>query len=604
METAAAHLTRPGARAGAVIPVLLAGSLLLALVLLVHGLVPGLVSDGPWDYLIEGDMRCLSAMGTEALTSWCDWYGNPNGYPFLSSGPLIFLGWALMDGLGLSSYAAYLVASAVFDAVALAGGYGLMRVLGAGRAVALGTSAVYLLAPTTVGMLAFGGTFTGFTLLPTYALVDLLVMRALASGRRNLMIGAAAGYAAVKTGALFLDGYSFVISALLGAALWIPWLLHGSVPRRTRALGLATLIGGHLIAVLAYELYAPAVFDPNPLAVTRALGLDLSTLVEPSDAFWAPGLLGVDHDPSALWGDGTNSLYNYVGFVCVVLAAVAVVTRRREAPVLSFAVAGLIALVLALGPSLKVGDAHPPAGERATFQSYLMPEGAATADLPWAGAFTLPGLESMRATYRWSGLLRLALIVLAGLAIDRLARQRRTRVLAGVLAALAVLEIAPNVPDLVSDHRDNYANRRAVDSEIVPDLAAATRGSRHVFFLSADGTPSTDYLVNYLAMRAGVRAFNAGGDKNALFAQSAWPPPIRELARPELTPAAVRQALASGSVDVVIAPYFHTRWAAQFWPPKDAEQQAAKRRFAPLLEDRALAAHRYRWFTAIRLRSS
>jgi hypothetical protein len=145
----------------------------------------------------------------------------------------------------------------VFDAVALAGGYGLMRVLGAARVVALGTSAVYLLAPTTVGMLAFGGTFTGFTLLPTYALVDLLVMRALTSGRRNLMIGAAAGYAAVKTGALFLDGYSFVISALLSAALWMPWLLRGSVPRRTRALGLATLIGGHLIAVLAYELYAP-----------------------------------------------------------------------------------------------------------------------------------------------------------------------------------------------------------------------------------------------------------------------------------------------------------------------------------------------------------
>ena len=603
METAAAHLTRPGARAGAVLPVLLAGSLLLSLVLLVHGLVPGLVSDGPWDYLIEGDMRCLSAMGTEALTSWCDWYGNPNGYPFLSSGPLIFLGWALMDGLGLSSYAAYLVASAVFDAVALAGGYGLMRVLGAGRAVALGTSAVYLLAPTTVGMLAFGGTFTGFTLLPTYALVDLLVMRALASGRRNLMIGAAAGYAAVKTGALFLDGYSFVISALLSAALWIPWLLRGSVPRRTRALGLATLIGGHLIAVLAYELYAPAVFDPNPLAVTRALGLDLSTLVEPSDAFWAAGLRRRPRSQRPVGGRHQLALQ--------------LRRRRLRGPRRGrggdAAPRGPRPLVRGRGPHRPGARARPVAEgrrrasagrERATFQSYLMPEGAATADLPWAGAFTLPGLESMRATYRWSGLLRLALIVLAGLAIDRLARQRRTHVLAGVLAALAVLEIAPNVPDLVSDHRDNYANRRAVDSEVVPDLAAATRGSRHVFFLSADGTPSTDYLVNYLAMRAGVRAFNAGGDKNALYAQSAWPPPIGTLARPELTSAAVRQALASGSVDVVIAPYFHTRWAAQFWPPKDAEQQAAKRRFAPLLEDGALAAHRYRWFTAIRLRSS
>jgi hypothetical protein len=602
MEIAAEHQARSGQRSGTALLLVLAGIPLLALVLLVHGLVPGLVNDGPWDYLIEGDMRCLSAMGSEALTSWCDWYGNPNGYPFLSSGPVIFLGWALMDGLGLSSYAAYLVSSAVFDAVALAGGYGLMRVLGAGRVVALGTSVVYLLAPTTVGMLAFGGTFTGFTLLPTYALVDLLVMRAFASGGRNLMIGAAAGYAAVKTGALFLDGYSFVMSALLSAALWIPWLLRGGAPGRARALGLATLVGGHLVAVLAYNLYAPAVFDPNPLAVTRSLGLDLSTLVEPTDLIWGADLLGIGWDHGDLWGDGTNSIYNYVGFACVVLAVVAVATRRREPYVWSFAVAGVLALVLALGPSLKVGDAHPPAGERAAFQSYLMPEGAAIADLPWAGAFTLPGLETMRATYRWSGLLRLALIVLAALAIDRLARQRRTRLLAGVLAALAVVEIAPNAPTLVEDHRDNYANLGAVDAEVVPDLAAATRGSRHVFFLSSDGTPSTDYLVNYLAMTSRVRAFNAGGDKNALYAQSAWPQPIGALARPELTPAAVRQALASGSVDVVIAPYFHTRWAAQFWPPRGAEQQAAKRRYAPIVKDRGLAVRQYRWFSAIRLR--
>jgi len=53
-----------------------------------------------------------------------------------------------------------------------------MRRLGAGRLVALGTAAAYLLTPTMMGLRGFGGTFTGYTLLPAYALTDLLAIEA------------------------------------------------------------------------------------------------------------------------------------------------------------------------------------------------------------------------------------------------------------------------------------------------------------------------------------------------------------------------------------------------------------------------------------------
>jgi hypothetical protein len=585
-------------------PTLLAAVPLLALVLIVHGFMPGLVNDGSWSYLLEGDMRCLREMGTEALSSWCNSYGLPRGYPFLSGGPIAWVGWALMYVTGMGSYAAYLITSAGFDAIALGGGYGVMRMLGAGRAVALGTATAYLIAPTTVGMGGFGGTYAGYALLPAYAFADLVAMRAIARKRRRLVAAAVAGYALVKTVALFLDGYSFVVSALLSTLLWLQWLVREPVTGRRKALGAATLIGGHLVAFVLYTLYTPDYPATNPLEIFRSMGLDVATLVLPTSASWGADVLGLSWDHTDLWGDGTNSAYNYIGIACAVLAVLAVVTRFRERYVAAFAAAGLIALVLALGPSLKVGDARPAAGGLPTYESYLMPEGAAAIDFPWGGLFTeLPGIEDMRATYRWSGVTRLALIVLAGLAIDRLVRTRRRRVLGGVLAAVVVLELAPNVPRILDVYRAHYEDRAELNADVVRDLKQATERGERAFFLSTDGI-YVDYLANYLVPTMEVRSFNAGGDKNSALAQAAWPATVAAMAKPERTPDEVLAALSSGTVSVVVAPYFNLRWASYSWPPAAADRAAAQRTFAPILDDPRFDVERYPWFATVRPRRS
>ena len=93
------------------------------------------------------------------------------GYPFLTSGPIVFLGSGLMWSTGIGSYAAYVLSGAVFDALALAGAYGLMRMLGVRPMVALGGAVIYLTVATVVGLDGFGGTFTGITLLPALALL-------------------------------------------------------------------------------------------------------------------------------------------------------------------------------------------------------------------------------------------------------------------------------------------------------------------------------------------------------------------------------------------------------------------------------------------------
>jgi hypothetical protein len=120
------------------------------------------------------------------------------------------------------------------------------------------------------------------------------------------------------------------------------------------------------------------------------------------------------------------------------------------------------------------------------------------------------------------------------------------------------------------------------------------------FFLSPDGDYN-DYLVNYLAPTVGVKTYNAGVDKNEAVARNAWPPAVVALGEHRVGSGQIVRALESGTVNVVIAPYFHLRWDAYAWPPSEARREAAIRRFAPVLADPRLTVRRYHWFATLRL---
>jgi len=569
-------------------------------VLIVHGYVPGLLNTAVWDYLLEGDMRCLANMGPDALTSWCNAVGRPLGYPFLTSGPIVLLGSGLMWSTGIGSYAAYVSSGALFDAFALAGAYGLMRMLRVRPMVALAGAVMYLICPTVVGLAGFGGTFTGITLLPALAFVDLFVMRIVERGDAKSVAAAAAGYAAARTFMLFLDGYAFALSGLLAAALWLWWLALGRAPRGRRLLGAALVLAAQVIAVAIYRWYAPPIAGPDPIGAFRSMGLDLVTLVAPTRYVWSADVLGWASDHTRLWGDGTNSSYNYFGVVCAALAAAAVVVKWRQPYVLALAGAALVALVLSFGPALKIRDVRDSVPAHATPASYFMPAGAATLEFPWDRVYRVPGVAQMRATYRWSAVTRLALIALAAIAVNALLDRPRRRMLAIGLALLALVELAPNVPLLLSQYHEDHRSRAALNATLLPELRNALGNGDSAFFVSPDGVYN-DYLVNYLAPTVGFTAYNAGGDKNEAIARNAWSRPIADLAKPDAGSDQILAALKSRAVSVVIAPYFHLQWDAYKWPPSASSRRAAMRRFAPVLADRRLSVRRYHWFATFRL---
>jgi hypothetical protein len=576
---------------------LLLGFLLaLAVVLLLYGVIPG-SSSSNHDFFSESHARCVGeSMGPGR--PWCQSLGIPFGAPLFTEGPVLTVAGVVGRVLGYAL--AYDLVVALVLLGALVGTYALLRVLGASRWLSLVTATVYLLCPTVIGMDSFPGTAEGFQLLPTLALADLLAMRELERRSGWAMVVVFAAYAAVRSLTLFLDGYAFFASALVGLALWIAWAWRtADVSRGRKLFGAAVYVGGGVVAALLYTAYAPDVFEPPSLEVFRSLGLDVATLVVPSERLQLGSLLGLGMPHARLWGDGSNALYNYVGPVVLGLAVVGLVRHRSDGRVAALAVAAVVALVLSLGPSLKVAQEAPRgAGEEAR---YLAPAQVGVA-LPWGGLYeSIPGIDSMRASYRWFGVTRMALIVLAALGVAVLLRSRRFRLLGVALGVVALLETAPQVGGLVEGHASFGERRELVRRDLIAPLRAVTRPGERVFYLQPEGT-TNQFLSDYVTVESGLRSYNVGGDKNGVAAQREWPPEIQSLARPGDRREAVVAALRSGQTEAVVIPLFNLAGYSYEWPPPDSSRPRVKQAFTALLADRRLSVERRHWFVVLRLR--
>jgi len=160
--------------------------------------------------------------------------------------------------------------------------------------------------------------------------------------------------------------------------------------------------------------------------------------------------------------------------------------------------------------------------------------------------------------------------------------------------------LVPNFPALTARYRLQAHEVSTLTSALSKELRSLTRPGERVFFLSYDGSHN-DYLANYLAPLAKIRTYNAGGDKNDEFAMRSWPPAVLALAGAQVTPSEARAALASGQVDVIIAPYFSLRWSGYAWPPQPDVRAQALAAFGPILRDPHLRIERRQWLVSIRL---
>lgn len=570
----------------------------LVFVLSLHGYLPGLSQPALQTFLAVGDIQCLRLLSAEALRSYCDTVGQPVGRPLLTGLPQLYLAWALSYLPVLDPWRAHQVVNVLTDVVAFAGAYGLARRWRSPRGLAVLAPVAYLSSVSILGLNGFTFTFAGFCLLPAYLLLFLTMLDAV-EARRALRAGAV--MMLLPAFALFTDGYSFMALALASGVLGTAWCLRrpGLLPAAAAAGGWAA---GLVSAYLLYGAYVPPGAEDLQVGIGafRYLGLDVVTLVVPQDNLWWAAASGAAVDLHQLWGDGSNTSANYVGLVFVVLVgwlllrAVCALPPRVTSEVRAMAVLAVVALVLSLGPALKVYDVAVPLSP-----AWDVPEDMLTMPLPTEWVYEhVPGLDKMRATFRWFVVTRLAVVFLGVTALGVLWRTGR-RGLATVLLVAALVETAAHLPAEWAARERAAAHVAAVRSQVLPEAQRLLEPGERVLALP----PSNDFLAGVVAGSAAVEAYNVGVDRNYWMAREAWPAEVRGavagLGTPEQNDMVCEALVAE--VDAVLLPRFSLYRNALEWPPSEAVVVDTEARAATILPDPRFEVREGTWFDVVRL---
>ena len=570
------------------------------LVLELHGLAPGRAQPQLFMLTSVGTIECLHRMGLSALRSWCTSVGYPLGAPMLSGAPELYLGWLFSFLPGVDAWRAHQLSNGLVDVVALVAGFHLMRRWGAPFWVALTTATVYLTSISLLYLNGFAYTFTGFVLLPAYLFAGLVLLRLYETRR---WLPAVAGSVALAFLMLFTDGYAYVSASVVFAVFGLQWAIRSSIPWATRLKGVAIWCGANAVAVAAYGAYVPGPRKQFPVSmgVFRAFGLDVWTLVVPQPAVWWPSWIGWHVTVPKLWGDGSNIFANYVGFVTIALVAWYLIRGRDDAvgPARALALAGAAALLMSLGPSLKVHDV-------AAVRANTISDAVTTLPLPpirWLYRH-VPGLDEMRATYRWFIATRFVFIFVAGLAVASLARDRRrvVRAAAVVVAVLAAVETLPNIPEHLDKRSSSAQYVKTVQTALLPDLRRLVHPGDRMLLLPT----SNDFLANALIPFSDGASYNVGIDKNHSLARRSWPVEIRIADRAYPTRAAadrICDAFRSGHLDLVLLPYVSFNRGAFLFPPPPETAAAFRRRATILSSDPRFVTDEGTWMRALRPRT-
>jgi len=256
-------------------------------------------------------------------------------------------------------------------------------------------------------------------------------------GRRQAVI-----LGLVLGASVLVNQESAVLAAVLAAIILLPWILGlGTTPTagsRTRlsvaALGglvAAVIASPQLIAMVQQALAGGASIAPAKLTATYALyGAELPTLFAPSPRLGTFGLHALT--TAYTYSQPAEGLATFgVLLSGLALAGLAASWRRRSSWL--FALLWACCAVLALGPTLIIGTTtHIPLAENlhGTKVSLLM---------PYTWLVHLPVLSALREADRFALLGLIGAAVLAGAAVDWLARHARP--LIGAVAVLAVFEM-------------------------------------------------------------------------------------------------------------------------------------------------------------------
>lgn len=559
--------------------------LLVIFLVTIHGLLPGTAGSVAGRYMLLGFMECGSQSLHALAHLHCSAVGGQAQGIMPTGSPIYVAGALLIRAFSLSPQWALLIVSIVVMTIALLGAYKFINNLGVSRYVALAVAFLYLGIAETRSMQAFGGTYWGMLLMPAaiYAVTFFLGKIRGSDYKTKILILAA--WSAMSTTQLFIDGYSFFMTLAAAAGLIFFWSWKKWKKPDTWFAVMALLFA----TASAYLLYRRAIpgsssWSTSPIGVFRSMSLDLVTIFEPIASIWWAHILDIKVNASKLWGDGSNSAYNYIGFSVIILAIVGIATSLKtkaksqytkdiKMRLIALMAVLLGSFILSLGPSLKWDAVRGPLKSPVTDESYLMPSDRAVVDLPTTVLYEkLPGLSSMRATYRWHLLTQFILLAFAAVGVQYIIKRKGYRY--GVPVLLIVfLELSPNPYSLIKQEQQKGRQIDKFNSQVIEPLKSyVNKNDLVVFYPNAVG--GNDYLANYIAPMLDIHTYNVGNDKSLVRAKRLRPPEVGTLLglkddnRASQDKMLVASILRDKTATAVIIPYFDLRWNAYAWPPR------------------------------------
>lgn len=548
----------------------------------VYGNSPfGSISSLPVYYGSISVIDCINS-GRAAFLN-CHAMGIPHGSMFVQGAPYFYLGAFINLFIG-NAIDSIPYVNLFFLLVAFYGFVAVCTRLGAHFLIANFIAAIYLVSPFLIGHVnEYSTTGLCFAIIPFAILLDLILIDMISLPSNNnwrSIFGYVFGYVFFRLCFLFLDGYAFLFSLLVTVTLSFclilarkniysilvrpPSVFHKPI------IAVVVIFLSNVLAVLAYKTFILGGGDyaGMPADFYRGQGVDLITLIWPSDEYYFANKLGLAAQFSKLdfFGDGSNISYNYLGLLAIM--GPLVFLKKFKSINYDWKLYGLLmgllmAFFLSLGPSLKIND-HVKVKESGiiTFNNYLMPKGVATLDFGIDRLFTrTPGIKNVRAVYRWNHVVRMILLILATLLLTVMFT--RNRKLAYCMMAVVLIDNFPSAFANTEGYKARYSQFEKFNSDVIEPLKRDLLPNEKVFYVSFEN----DYLADYLSIKTNTYSYNLGGDKAIILAAEEWPKQIVNFRQEKNIQQSLEELLQQKFADVLVIPFFNLRWDSYAWPP-------------------------------------
>ena len=471
---------------------------------------------------------------------------------------------AVLMAIGLHAADAYSMMFVIWLALAFYGAYRLGLDLGLTEMMSLLAAVLWLSLPIVYLHVTFAMLALGIALLPFYFWMSI---RLFYFSEAKPPWATLFGYCLTCLIAVFMDGFSFMMFAT-GSSILATYLFYRCKEKRAYFLKFALPFHFFVFvfSALLYMLFIRRYNYPlPPLQYFRASGIDLTFLLRPTQGiYW-------------LWDylhfSVSRSILQYFGFPIgwetvfslpfIFLGGIAWWKIRKKNILASgFLLISIFGLWMAMGPSLKVNS-------KRTCRTPLYVMSSKHAVMPTGNALLskyLPGFQEMRESYRWMALSLVGLWILQVIFFAQIQKNPCYRNNRKVIILLFMLILAnlPHLRPIWHNYLQYWKNFYRLDHVLLPLMSSDLSKGTKVAFLPY----RNDFLINYLAAKLQIYAYNISGDKNLAEARQYWPSIMQRFKPESVDPFFVNNVLlllATGQVDVVVLPYISSVWNSEDW---------------------------------------